>query len=104
MLTQPGRRTLDARAAVGELERSQRYGHRSFFFLCYGDHRDLPSFPTRRSSDLKLAEYFRDVVDSRLGAPDFAKLSNVPDGQVNRLVELGRWNFSCFDPVLLNEQ
>src|SRR5438552_14799802 len=23
-----------------------------FFFLCYGDHRDLHSFPTRRSSDL----------------------------------------------------
>src|SRR5205823_12629649 len=23
-----------------------------FFFYCYGDHRDLPSFPTRRSSDL----------------------------------------------------
>src|SRR5205814_10172061 len=22
------------------------------FFLCYGDHRDLHSFPTRRSSDL----------------------------------------------------
>src|SRR5437667_2454184 len=23
-----------------------------FFFICYGDHRDLHSFPTRRSSDL----------------------------------------------------
>src|SRR5689334_24168372 len=23
-----------------------------FFFYCYGVHRDLPSFPTRRSSDL----------------------------------------------------
>src|SRR5690348_18148895 len=23
-----------------------------FFFYCYGDHRDLHSFPTRRSSDL----------------------------------------------------
>src|SRR5438132_3902852 len=23
-----------------------------FFFTCYGDHRDLHSFPTRRSSDL----------------------------------------------------
>src|SRR5438034_2484909 len=28
---------------------SPRY---SFFFLSYGDHRDLHSFPTRRSSDL----------------------------------------------------
>src|SRR5438105_12886527 len=26
----------------------------SFFFYCYGDHRDLHSFPTRRSSDLFL--------------------------------------------------
>src|SRR5204863_9030340 len=26
-----------------------------FFFYCYGDHRDLHSFPTRRSSDLSLA-------------------------------------------------
>src|SRR5689334_24972950 len=25
----------------------------SFFFKCYGHHRDLHSFPTRRSSDLK---------------------------------------------------
>src|SRR5205807_8360954 len=25
---------------------------RSFFVNCYGDHRDLHSFPTRRSSDL----------------------------------------------------
>src|SRR5699024_12754140 len=24
----------------------------SFFFSCHGDHRDLHSFPTRRSSDL----------------------------------------------------
>src|SRR5207248_10166232 len=24
----------------------------SFFFHCHGPHRDLPSFPTRRSSDL----------------------------------------------------
>src|SRR5437868_14031687 len=24
----------------------------SFFFYCYADHRDLHSFPTRRSSDL----------------------------------------------------
>src|SRR5688572_33502904 len=26
-----------------------------FFFSCYGDHRDLHSFPTRRSSDLTQA-------------------------------------------------
>src|SRR6266487_5610557 len=26
-----------------------------FFFYCYGDHRDLHSFPTRRSSDQHLS-------------------------------------------------
>src|SRR5690242_21672325 len=26
----------------------------SYFFYCHGDHRDLHSFPTRRSSDLRL--------------------------------------------------
>src|SRR5207249_11819960 len=29
-----------------------RYGCGLFFFYCYGAHRDLHSFPTRRSSDL----------------------------------------------------
>src|SRR6266540_6890772 len=29
-----------------------RLDRRFFFFYCYGDHRDLHSFPTRRSSDL----------------------------------------------------
>src|SRR5207249_11575790 len=29
-----------------------------FFFYCYGDPRDLHSFPTRRSSDLNLALAF----------------------------------------------
>src|SRR5690348_18007302 len=28
----------------------------SCFFSCYGDHRDLHSFPTRRSSDLHAAQ------------------------------------------------
>src|SRR5947207_8806218 len=29
---------------------------RFFFFRCYGAHRDLHSFPTRRSSDLERSE------------------------------------------------
>src|SRR5437868_13231902 len=29
----------------------------SFFFYCYLDHRDLHSFPTRRSSDLAWIDY-----------------------------------------------
>src|SRR5438874_10724563 len=39
-----------------------------FFFYCYGDHRDLHSFPTRRSSDLS-----RCVMSSRwVASPIFA--------------------------------
>src|SRR5438874_6966554 len=30
-----------------------------FFFYCYCDHRDLHSFPTRRSSDLFLVPFLR---------------------------------------------
>src|SRR5690349_24140035 len=39
-----------------------------FFFQCYGDHRDLHSFPTRRSSDLGLEAFSiagGDLVDAR---------------------------------------
>src|SRR5205807_9142621 len=32
-----------------------------FFFYCYGDHRDLHSFPTRRSSDLHVVGLRRGV-------------------------------------------
>src|SRR5699024_11875423 len=35
----------------------------SFFFPCYGHHRDLHSFPTRRSSDLRSCRH------PRLGRP-----------------------------------
>src|SRR5262245_66568636 len=39
----------------------------SFFFQCYGDHRDLHSFPTRRSSDLRLplegAEFTENIIN-----------------------------------------
>src|SRR5205814_10317994 len=31
----------------------------SFFFYCSGDHRDLHSFPTRRSSDLETTSTIR---------------------------------------------
>src|SRR5437879_12460139 len=33
----------------------------SFFFQSYGSHRDLHSFPTRRSSDLKLEILFAKI-------------------------------------------
>src|SRR5438876_4921214 len=34
-----------------------------FFFYCYGDHRDLHSFPTRRSSDLSKFG-FKDLIQT----------------------------------------
>src|SRR5438132_4670307 len=46
---------------------------RLFFFYLYGDHRDLHSFPTRRSSDLLLRighEVRRDVATVELHAFD----------------------------------
>src|SRR6266513_2829827 len=43
----PQKRVLITRAA----QRAQLFT-RNFFFLCYGNHRDLHSFPARRSSDL----------------------------------------------------
>src|SRR5947208_7436625 len=36
-----------------------------FFFQCYGDHRDLHSFPTRRSSDLSRSRPRNAAADSR---------------------------------------
>src|SRR5438270_1100375 len=47
----------------------------SFFFYCYGDHRDLHSFPTRRSSDL------RQPSDSR----DRAKTARCPEKLSSRV-------------------
>src|SRR5438876_7754550 len=51
----------------------------SFFFYCYGDHRNLHSFPTRRSSDLSrggdggqaFSGGARARIDSRAGGADW---------------------------------
>src|SRR5437016_13238090 len=57
-----------------------------FFFECYGAHRDLHSFPTRRSSDLldrreRDAEGARlDLVPSRADAELAAPAAQVIDG------------------------
>src|SRR5690348_18161382 len=40
-----------------------------FFFYCYRDHRDLHSFPTRRSSDLHLGPASRRRTDVGRGVP-----------------------------------
>src|SRR5438067_13480933 len=54
-----------------------------FFFYCYGDHRDLHSFPTRRSSDLlgfvkmenEVSGYPLDPDATGLVNPNFAMLA-----------------------------
>src|SRR5438132_8187796 len=40
-----------------------------FFFKCYGDHRDLHSFPTRRSSDLPVRPEAWEAMQPWLSAP-----------------------------------
>src|SRR5439155_6738227 len=40
-----------------------------FFFYCYADHRDLHSFPTRRSSDLSPSRRPGEVEDQAVGPP-----------------------------------
>src|SRR5207249_11596432 len=37
-----------------------------FFFQCSGDHPDLHSFPTRRSSDLKMGKVMRHTLGASL--------------------------------------
>src|SRR5688572_8889387 len=48
-----------------------------FFFYCYGDHRDLHSFPTRRSSDLpaRPLEGLRGFFSVFGGNTDYAQLT-----------------------------
>src|SRR6266487_210878 len=41
--------------STGYCKTRSRFWLDRFFFYCYGSHRDLHSFPTRRSSDLQLA-------------------------------------------------
>src|SRR5438034_7477890 len=42
----------------------------SFSFKCFGDHRDLHSFPTRRSSDLRDAQVEGGGVHARVAQSD----------------------------------
>src|SRR6266536_6441355 len=51
----PGRKRVDPAHGPG-LGGSLAPGRADFFFLSYGDHQDLHSFPTRRSSDLLPAD------------------------------------------------
>src|SRR5947207_10319618 len=51
----------------------------SFFFSCYGDHRDLHSFPTRRSSDLTIGVGDQlPLLASHLGVEQHRHVRRVP--------------------------
>src|SRR5687767_15779686 len=74
--------------------RSDRYSwYFVFFFYCYGDHPDLHSFPTRRSSDL-LQEA---IVD---GAFDVNPVRR--DARLARVAELG--GEKTFDGLVRSEE
>src|SRR5438876_6963124 len=49
-----------------------------FFFYRFGDPRDLHSFPTRRSSDLKVIELAAELVEREIG---FESLDAVAGGE-----------------------
>src|SRR5438105_9302812 len=48
-------------------------------FYCYGDHRDLHSFPTRRSSDLRLFDELGEEIEDVSG--EWMVVSGWPDRQ-----------------------
>src|SRR5947199_10222250 len=52
------------------------YGKTSFFFESYCDHRDLHSFPTRRSSDLKQVE--SKLAETFVGGATVGRVSGTP--------------------------
>src|SRR5206468_12291944 len=59
-----------------------------FFYTCYGHHRDLPSFPTRRSSDLEVAVRVEARVDARARTDDVdAELQRVHAPRPGEIVD-----------------
>src|SRR5205823_5510703 len=66
-----------------------------FFFYCYRDHRDLHSFPTRRSSDLQLGiktvmEALKLAEESNVDLVEIAPLANPP---VCKLMDYGKFRY-----------
>src|SRR3712207_7509271 len=68
-----------------------------FFFKEYGDRRDLPSFPTRRSSDLGLPA----TGSARRRAPRLDRLRCEPHGEAAASPKSGIVLGPVLDPVLL---
>src|SRR5436309_14855050 len=58
----------------------------SFFFESYADHRDLHSFPTRRSSDLDVRDEFVSVTEKLMD--ELAQCYNVlPQLDINNTID-----------------
>src|SRR5438105_5321539 len=64
-----------------------------FFFYCYGDPRDLHSFPTRRSSDLASPPetYAASVESASRKAPARPRSCAFPDRKSTRLNSSHEW-------------
>src|SRR5690606_41635802 len=61
----------------------------SFFFYCHGHHRDLPSFPTRRSSDLSANPQASSTTAAQRSAMrDFVFAIRAVDGMLAPVVRL----------------
>src|SRR5690606_41727182 len=64
----------------------------SFCFWSYGCHRDLHSFPTRRSSDLQTLEFLEVVAVQRFGTADVERNAVLDHGvTLQDLIEVVQW-------------
>src|SRR5438876_4905067 len=68
-----------------------------FFFYCYGDHRDLHSFPTRRSSDLPAASRLPLGSARRTVSMSPPKFESLPSPQPVGMDQSAEWGRSTGD-------
>src|SRR5688572_32108071 len=66
-----------------------------FFFYCYGHHRDLHSFPTRRSSDLSLLEL--NLRDGDMDLGQFHSQINLAQGEEIAVLQYASGNLFLVD-------
>src|SRR5690606_41800656 len=62
----------------------------TFFFYCYGNHRDLHSFPTRRSSDLENMRVYAETVRTQIPELNIndAAIATMVKNNKSKIIEL----------------